>query len=146
MGKLGEINNGLLNQLNQLDYYQQSPPKSLGREWMEEIFFPVLEKHNISDFDKMRTLYEDIAIQISKLNSKNGKLLITGGGAFNTFLIERIKHHSTLEVIIPEPDIINFKEALVFAFLGVLRIQNKTNCYASVTGAIKDSSCGIVFF
>lgn len=145
LGKQGNLNNELLNQLNKLDYYQQPPPKSLGREWMEDIFFPVLGSSNISDLDKMRTLYEHIAIQIAKIDSKKGKLFITGGGAFNWFLIERIKHCTNLEVVIPSKEIIDYKEALVFAFLGVLRIQNKINCYTSVTGAIKDSSCGIVF-
>jgi anhydro-N-acetylmuramic acid kinase len=92
-----------------------------------------------------RTVYEHVAVQISKISSGKGKLLITGGGAFNSFLIERIKHHSTLDVVLPDPKIIDFKEALIFAFLGVLRIQGKTNCFASVTGASKDSSCGVIF-
>ncbi len=145
IGKEGNLNNELLTELNSLYFYKQNPPKSLGREWMEEIFFPVLNRYKISDSDKMRTLYEHIAIQIAKVNSAKGKLLITGGGAFNPFLIERIKYHSSLEIVIPESKIVNYKEALIFAFLGVLRIQNKTNCYSSVTGAIKDSSVGIVF-
>ena len=145
IGKEGNLNNELLTELNSLDFYKQNPPKSLGREWMEETFFPVLNRHKISDSDKMRTLYEHIAIQITKIGQGSGKLLITGGGAFNTFLIERIKYHSSLEVVIPESKIVNYKEALIFAFLGVLRIQNKTNCFSSVTGATKDSSVGIVF-
>ena len=119
LGKQGKLNNKLLEELNNLGFYQQTPPKSLGREWVEYTFFPVLAKYKIPDLDKMRTLYEHIAIQIAKAGSKNGKLLITGGGAFNTFLIERIKHHSNLEVVIPKLDIINYKEALTFAFLGV---------------------------
>ena len=145
IGKEGNLNNELLSELNSLNFYKQNPPKSLGREWMEEIFFPILNRYKISDSDKMRTLYEHIAIQIAKVSSSDGKLLVTGGGAFNSFLMERIKYHSTLEVVIPESKIVNYKEALIFAFLGVLRIQNKTNCYSSVTGATKDSSVGIVF-
>lgn len=145
LGKKGKINYELLEKLNQLSYYKQSPPKSLGREWVENSFFPVLESFEISDSDKMRTVYEHIAIQISGISSDKGKLLITGGGAFNSFLIERIKHHSTLDVHIPDPKIIDFKEALIFAFLGVLRTQNQINCLASVTGASKNSSCGIIF-
>lgn len=145
LGRQGQLNGNLLKELNKLDYYRQKPPKSLGREWMEEIFFPILGKYNISDLDKMRTLYEHIAQQIAKISSDKGNLLITGGGAFNTFLIERIKQHSTLEVVIPSHEIINYKEAIIFAFLGVLRNQDEINCYASVTGATKDSSCGIIF-
>lgn len=145
LGKQGKINSELLDNLNQLSYYAQTPPKSLGREWVEDSFFPILESIEISDVDKMRTVYEHIAIQVSKISSSKGKLLITGGGAFNSFLIECIKHHSTLDVVLPNPKTIDFKEALIFAFLGVLRIHNKTNCFASVTGASKDSSCGVIF-
>ena len=145
LGKQGKINIELLNKLNNLKYYKQEAPKSLGREWMENEFFPVINSLSIPDPDKMRTIYEHIAIQISKIGLGSRKLLITGGGAFNMFLIERIKYHSSLQIIIPSKKIIDFKEALIFAFLGVLRIQNKTNCYSSVTGATKDSSVGIIF-
>ncbi len=145
IGKEGNLNNKLLSELNNLDFYKQNPPKSLGREWMEQIFYPILNRYKISDSDKMRTIYEHIAIQIAKVSSGRGKILITGGGAFNSFLIERIKFHSPLEVVIPDQKIVNYKEALIFAFLGVLRIQDKTNCFSSVTGALKDSSVGLIF-
>ncbi len=145
MGRQGKINSELLDKLNNLKYYKQEAPKSLGREWMENEFFPVCNEYEISDSDKMRTIYEHIALQISKIGTGTGKLLITGGGAFNTFLIERIKFHSSLQIVIPSKEIIDFKEALIFAFLGVLRIQDKINCYSSVTGAATDSSAGVVF-
>ncbi len=144
-GATGRIHLPLLNKLNKLSYYSQLPPKSLGREWVEKEFFPLVESFPIPGPDKLRTIYEHIAIQIAKISSDNGKLLITGGGAYNSFLIERIKTLSSLEVTLPDPRIIEYKEALIFAFLGVLRIQNKINCLSSVTGASKDSSCGIIF-
>ena len=145
LGKQGHIIPSLLDELNNLEYYRQAPPKSLGREWMENTLFPTLENYNNSYLDKMRTMYEHVAMQIAKISEGDGNLLVSGGGAFNTFLMERIKLHSSLNVVVPEPEIVNYKEALIFAFLGVLRIQNKINCFASVTGAEKDSSCGIVF-
>ena len=145
LGKLGKINADLLEKLNCLDYYKQHPPKSLGREWIEQELFPVLNFSDISDQDKLRTIYEHIAIQISKITSDKSKLLISGGGAFNSYLIERINRHSSISVIVPDNVIINFKEALIFAFLGVLRLQNKINCLSSVTGAQRDSCCGAVF-
>lgn len=146
LGRQGKINYELLEKLNQIPFYQSTSPKSLGREWVENTFFPVLDHFHISDTDKLRTVYEHIAIQIGKAISVNGKMLVTGGGAFNSFLIERIKTHATTEIVIPSKEIIDFKEAIIFAFLGVLRIKNINNCLASVTGASKDSCGGIVFF
>lgn len=145
LGRKGKVNNQLLEQLNNLSFYKNTSPKSLGREWVENEFFPILNDFNISDSDKMRTVYEHIAIQITKAVSGKGKMLVTGGGAFNGFLIERIKALTTTEIITPEKDIINFKEAIIFAFLGVLRIKGIHNCLASVTGARKDSCGGVVF-
>lgn len=144
LGKQGKLNSELLQELNNLEFYSKNPPKSLGREWVENILLPVLVNFKTSDLDKIRTIYEHIAIQISRVG-KTGKILITGGGAYNSFLIERIKGLSQLEIIIPSKEIIDFKEALIFAFLGVLKIENIINCYASVTGAINDSSCGVIF-
>ncbi|MDB4583734.1 anhydro-N-acetylmuramic acid kinase, partial [Draconibacterium sp.] len=145
LGKQGKIHSELLKELNGLRFYSQNPPKSLGREWIEKEFYPILNSFPISDLDKLRTIYEHISIQISKITSKKGKMLITGGGAFNTFLKDRMIKHSSIEPVIPDAEIINFKEALIFAFLGVLRINNKINCLSSVTGASKDSSCGVIY-
>lgn len=133
----------LLEQLNSLDYYKQNPPKSLGKEWVEQHINPILEKYpNITDL--LHTFSEHAAIQIGKTLQK-GECLITGGGTFNAFLIERIGFHSKSQLHIPHKDIINYKEALIFAFLGVLRHRNETNCLSSVTGAKRDSSSGLIF-
>jgi len=145
-GRTGKIDKNLLNKLNGLSYYKQRAPKSLGREWIENNFIPILDSCNIAIEDKLRTVYEHLAIQISKPmeNFQTGKLLITGGGAHNTFLIERLRVHTKHQVIIPSKEIIDFKEAIIFAFLGVLRYRNEVNCLASVTGARKDSSGGSI--
>lgn len=145
LGRKGEIHIPLLNALNELPYYHEHPPKSLGREWLEQHLIPVLEKYHIPETDTIRTLYEHIAVQISDSVADSQKLLITGGGAHNKFLIERIKKRSKAAVIIPETKIIDYKEALIFAFLGVLRLKNEVNCFASVTGASRDSSGGVIF-
>jgi len=145
LGRIGKVNPELLEKLDNIVFYKIAAPKSLGREWVETEFFPVSNSINISDTDRLRTVYEHIAIQISNSVTKSGKMLITGGGTFNTFLIERIKQLSNIEIVIPETDIVNFKEALIFAFLGVLKIKGEVNCLSSVTGASKDSSSGIVF-
>ncbi len=145
-GRNGSINQDLLQKLNLLPYYQLAPPKSLGREWMESEFIPILEQSYVSDIDKLRTVYEHIAVQIAKTIAaeKKGKLLATGGGAHNSFLIERIQSGTQHQVIVPDKKIIDFKEALIFALLGVLRLKNENNCLSSVTGASKDNSGGLI--
>jgi len=146
-GKKGSVNKQLLEALNGLEFYSTIPPKSLGREWFEEKFLKILLNHPASWHDKLRTVYEHISLIIASACSSNpkGRLLITGGGAHNIFLIERIKHHSKHDIIIPGKDIIDFKEALIFAFLGLLRLENKVNCLSSVTGSSRDSIGGSVY-
>lgn len=144
MASKGQINNELLKQLNQCDYYRQSYPKSLGREWVEQTFFPLLSFYELSVENLLCTVCEHIAIQIGKNIPSFGTLLITGGGAYNDFLISRIQAHTSATVVIPEPTIIDYKEALIFAFLGLLRIKHQPNTLSSVTGAKINVCSGIV--
>ena len=144
-GKTGKVDTSLLDQLNRLLFYKLQPPKSLGREWMEKIFFPCIENASLPVQDLLRTIYEHIAQQIAGIIDQPGKLLATGGGVYNTFLMELICEKAAVDVEIPGDEIIQYKEALIFAFLGVLRLLGEVNCFASVTGARKDSSCGAVF-
>jgi anhydro-N-acetylmuramic acid kinase len=124
-GRKGTIHNGLLEKLNSLNFYKESAPKSLGREWLESEFLPVVNKSSTKTADKLRTIYEHIAIQISSsMESKaNKSVLVTGGGAFNLFLLELIKSKTRHQIIVPDSLLVNYKEALIFAFLGVLRMQ-----------------------
>lgn len=145
LGRQGAIDNQLLEKLNQLEFYAQNPPKSLGREWVDKNFLPIMEKSNLPVQDQLRTAYEHLALQIAKAAPASGKMLVTGGGAFNSFLMERLRQHLKCEIVIPSSEIINYKEALVFAFLGLLRYLGEINCYASVTGASRDSSSGVIF-
>ena len=142
----GQLNIRLLEALNSLAYYHQSPPKSLGREWVEQQINPILQEFRLemSLADQMHTFSEHIAIQIGK-TTRQGKMILTGGGAYHQYLVERIRAHSGAEVILPERSLIEFKEALIFAFLGYLRLLNQPNCLASVTGASKDSTGGAIY-
>ncbi len=146
MAKKGTVNPSLLNELNNLDFYKKVPPKSLGDTWLEKQFLPLLEKDELSINDKLRTVYEHIALQIgnSIQSTHEKKIFTTGGGALNPFLIERIKANNKNLLILPEKKLIEFKEALIFAFMGVLKIKNKPNCLGSSTGAPKDTSGGII--
>ncbi|MCF6350812.1 MAG: anhydro-N-acetylmuramic acid kinase [Flavobacteriaceae bacterium] len=141
----GKINQNLLNDLNGLAFYKSEKPKSLGFEFVTEIIFPLINEYNLIEKDILRTFVEHVAFQISKKIQSNQKLLITGGGTFNFFLINRIKYFSKNEIVIPNKTIIDFKEALIFAFLGLRKLEHKINCLQSVTGSCKDHSSGVVF-
>ena len=147
ISRFGKLNSDLLNELNELEYYSKPFPKSLGFEFVKEIVLPLIENYPIAIEDKMHTFTEHIALQTAKvLPSKNGKLLVTGGGAYNTFLMERMQFHlPSLKIIIPDAEILEFKEALIFALLGVLKLRDEINVLSSVTGAKKNHSSGLIF-
>jgi anhydro-N-acetylmuramic acid kinase len=146
IGSRGIIIPELVHELNTLDFYSRPAPKSLGREWVESSFFPVIARYDLPLENLIRSAYEHIAIQISNYlnNYDTGKVLLTGGGAFNTFLVQLMQQKSKSSLIIPEGQLVKFKEALIFAFLGLLRYLNEINCLASVTGASSNSSSGII--
>lgn len=147
ISRSGNLNSNLLNELNTLEYYSKSFPKSLGFEFVKEIILPLIEKYSIAIEDKMYTFSEHIAQQTAKaLPTKKGKLFVTGGGAYNIFLIERMQFHlPTMKLIIPDAELLEFKEALIFALLGVLKLRDEINVLGSVTGANKDHSSGVIF-
>ena len=141
----GKVNYQLLEKLNLLSFYNQKPPKSLGLEWVQQEIFPLINACQMKEKDVLRTFVEHIAMQIASNIKSNFRVLITGGGTLNKFLISRILYFTKAEIIIPTKEIIDFKEALVFAFLGLLRIDNQVNCLKTVTGAKKDHSSGVIF-
>lgn len=147
ISRTGICNEDLLNGLNALDYYQKKHPKSLGFEFVKEIILPIFESYSIPIKDKLYTFTEHVALQITlALPNKNGSLFITGGGAYNDFLIERIQYHlPEMKIIIPSGKILEFKEALIFALLGVLKLRGEINVLSSVTGAKKDHSSGTIY-
>lgn len=144
----GSVNQDLFDKLNDNPYYGKSHPKSLGREFFEEVQHKLVDDSKLDVKDLLRTATEHIAFQIAKSTEQleKSKMLITGGGAKNTFLINRICDLSKHEIIIPDTTIIDYKEALIFAFLGVLKYERKTNVLSSVTGAASDSSSGKIYF
>jgi anhydro-N-acetylmuramic acid kinase len=143
----GNLNPDLLDELNALDYYKKPFPKSLGFEFVKETILPLIENFDIPIEDILHTFTEHVAMQIAAaLPIKDGKLFISGGGAYNTFLIERIQSHlPKTDVIIPAKKILEFKEALIFALLGVLKLRGEINVLSSVTGASHDHSSGRIY-
>ncbi len=146
LGRDGEILPGLLNDLNNLDYYLLPQPKSLGREFLEDLVLPLIAESKLATKDILRTVYEHIAIQVETALriKKNGRVIATGGGAKNTFLMELLRSKCEHDIIVPDGLTVEFKEAIIFAFLGLLRMLGHTNCLASVTGASSDCSGGII--
>ena len=145
IAKNGQLDDSLLKELNNINYYSLAAPKSLGTEWLEKQFFPLIPKE-LSPEKKIRTITEHIAIQISAvLNDQQlNSVFITGGGAHNNFLIECLKQYFSGNVIVPESKLIDFKEAIVFAFLGARYLRNESTTISSVTGA-KLSLCTGVY-
>lgn len=144
----GKINVELFNRLNNLPYYSMPFPKSMGVEWFNKEFLPLLKNDTVEN--SMRTVVEHIAFQIIETTrktkaDKKQKLLITGGGAHNSFLIQQIKNQSGPEIIIPSKEIVDYKEAILFAFLGVLRMLEEENILSSVTGASENSCGGAIY-
>jgi len=143
IAKTGQVLPDLLMQLNELEYYHIAIPKSLGIEWVEEFMFPLLSA-SYSAEDVLRTFVEHIIIQIDRvvMQYKLKTILITGGGAFNSYLIHSLKEKSLADITIPDSEIVDFKEALIFAFLGVLKVRGEVNILKSVTGANQDHCSG----
>ena len=153
----GNVNNNLLEKLNALSFYQQDYPKSLANDFGTGIVYPLIKDAGSNIPDSLRTCTEHIAVQIKKaisglMNHKpqaiNNKLLVTGGGTFNTFLIERLKEQLKeldIEVIVPDKKLVKYKEALIIGLIGVLRWREETNVLSSVTGAIRDSVGGAMW-
>ncbi|MDF9800131.1 anhydro-N-acetylmuramic acid kinase [Catalinimonas alkaloidigena] len=162
LARAGKVNKAILKKLNELAYYKAPYPKSLGYEWVLENVIQPIENENIATEDMLATLTHHIAQQIAanvhllmdarqdaqpQKPAHEVSLMASGGGAFNDYLIECIRKYSEerFTVVLPNELIISFKEALIFAFLGVLRMRNEINCLSSVTGASHDHSAGTIY-
>lgn len=149
----GQVNEELLQTLNGLSYYQQPFPKSLANSFGTDEVYPLMAAANLSTADALRTYVEHIVQQIkAAINASpqtpNAKLLVTGGGAFNTYLVQQLEKNLAplnIEVIVPEAKLVQYKEALIMAFIGVLRWRQEYNVLSSVTGAQRDSIGGALW-
>ncbi|MFC4097948.1 anhydro-N-acetylmuramic acid kinase [Euzebyella saccharophila] len=148
----GVVNANMLQQLNDLEFYGLPYPKSIGFEWFVDKVVPIVDQTNDSMANLLCTsihhVCEQVAIQIKQNSvSTDQTLFVTGGGALNDYLLEVLQEKlgSTTKVVVPEKKLIEFKEALVFALMGALRLENDINVLSSVTGAKRDSSSGVVF-
>ena len=140
----GTVDFFLLDLLNKIPYYTIDSAKSLGTEWLDESFYPLI-KFSKNTHDNLCTIVEHVAFQISKAleNKSIKKLLVTGGGAHNSYLIERLKHYCSSEIILPDKEIVDFKESIIFGFLGALYLAKEFNNIPSATGASKNVIGGV---
>ncbi len=154
MAATGIVNEKLLDQLNDLAYYKQPYPKSLANDFGTDVVFPLIKKENIATKDAARTYVEHIVLQIKKaikdtgLRAPDSRLLVTGGGALNKFMTGQLTEHLrelTIEVVVPDKKLVNFKESLIMAFIGVLRWRQEYNVLSSVTGATRNSIGGALW-
>jgi anhydro-N-acetylmuramic acid kinase len=142
----GKIISPLFEQFKKLEFYSKVPPKSLGIEWVQETIFRLLEEYtNEKTPDLLYTYTYHIAEEIAKCLPEAGLVLFTGGGAYNDFLIQAIQKKSSSKIEVPIPELVDFKEALIFALLGLLKWRDSINCFSSVTGAEQDHSTGKIF-
>tara|TARA_B100001093_G_scaffold300323_1_gene286375 strand:+ start:1628 stop:2692 length:1065 start_codon:yes stop_codon:yes gene_type:complete len=143
----GIVHVDLLNSLNNLKYFSQSFPKSLGWEWVDKYVIPLLDDSSISVQNQIRTFVEHIVFQITRVVKANEihSVLVTGGGAYNDFLLSRLNSISPGLFQKASNELIEYKEAMCFAFLGLLRMKNQVNVLSSVTGSHKDHSSGRLY-
>lgn len=149
MARGGQVLAPLLEALEQLTYYQQVAPKSLANSFGTDVVFPLIKNHTSHTQDALRTYTEHIALRIKaglQTDADYGKepqqLLVTGGGAFNTFLIERLADIIVPELVVPDDLLVQYKEAMIMGLIGVLRWREENNVLASVTGASRASVGG----
>ena len=141
----GKVCGSLLEALNALDFYTMQGPKSLGREWVEQAVYPLIDSYGLPVADVLATFVEHVAQQIGH-SVRGGRVLVTGGGARNTYLLERMRAQAPqAEYAVPDLQTVDFKEALIFALLGALYHMGQANCLASVTGASRDSIGGCLY-
>lgn len=144
----GRVISELAAALDALDFYAQPYPKSLGFEFVRQTVLPLIDSYAAAPRDKLHTFVKHIAGQIAKVMLYKGKgsLLVTGGGAYNSFLIECLQDLlPNADIVVPDDKTIQYKEALIFALLGVLKLRGEVNALASVTGARHDHSSGCIY-
>ncbi|MEO9003291.1 MAG: anhydro-N-acetylmuramic acid kinase [Ginsengibacter sp.] len=152
IASLGKVVHELLSQLNDLDYYTILPPKSLSNSFGTEIIYPLIKSFSLSNEDALCTYVEHIAIQVKNSFTDHPgtgqQLMITGGGAFNQFLVSRISKHLkeiNFEIYVPENEVVVYKEALIMGLLGILRWREQYTTISSVTGASRNSIGGALW-
>lgn len=159
LARSGNLHKELLSQVNAIAYFQETYPKSLDNSWIRQHILPIYMNSPISWEDRLHTATEQLANQVAKsiqqicerekMKKDSYKMYITGGGAFNSYLMECIDKHCQplgVKIVVPGEKIIKFKEAILMALMGVFRIEKIPNCFSSVTGAKNDTIGGAIYW
>ncbi len=147
MARMGKLDGELLEKLNSLEFYSRKPPKSLGIEWVNAEILPLLEKSGLDVPSILKTYTIHAAIQIANALDDNSEsdVLLTGGGVYNSYFIEELRKFSACNFVVPDNQLVEFKEALIFALLGALKLRGEVNVLRSFTGARIDHSSGRIY-
>lgn len=140
IARKGMLNGWILDQLDSLEYYEHNGPKSLGVEWVEKFIDPII--YTVDPQTALATYTEHLAQQIVN-QLPSGKTLVTGGGAFNQYLMERIELLGG-NCELANPILIEAKEALIFALLAHQRLLGRANVYGHTTGSGMTHSSGVI--
>lgn len=154
--RAGQLDDRLLEELDNSWYYKKEPPKTLGGGWVRKVLMPIFRHYRIPTEDKLHTYVEHVAGQIHRDIAQccddfdmgapdQQRVLVSGGGVFNDYLMERLKDLAEAEVIVPDRNLVKFKEALIIGLLGVLRLRGENNVLSDVTGASQDSCGGEIY-
>lgn len=154
MAKQGVVLQDVNDSLNGKEYYKRQPPKSLSNEAARDLVFPAMFESAHPTNDLLRTAVQHIVVQVANAvaqfpaDKEEAKMLVTGGGAFNNFLVDELNialQQSGISIIVPDERVVKFKEALVMALIGALRWREETNVLCSATGAMRDSISGAIW-
>lgn len=154
MAAQGQVNEELLRMLNNLGYYKEKYPKTLANEFGTDVVYPIIKNSRCEINDALRTYVEHIVLQIKdaitefRPSTHDSRILVTGGGALNIFLVKRLEKilgNLNVTVVVPDENLVKYKEAMIMAFMGVLRWRQEYNVFSSVTGAKRDSINGALW-
>jgi anhydro-N-acetylmuramic acid kinase len=144
LARTGNVNNQLLEALDILSVYKKN--NSLGNEVVVDEFIPLIDSFKLSIPDILKTFITHFSHKITNEFQDTGTVLVTGGGVFNTYLMECITMQTKATIHLPSKQLIDYKEALIFGLLGLLKEENEVNCLSSVTKATMDHSSGFIFY
>lgn len=145
IARSSKADSSLLEKLTKLDYYQRELPKSIGAEYAEAYIIPLVDQFETTVAISTYTKHAALIVAKEVDNHSFKKILLSGGGAHNLYFIDLLQELTTAEIVVSNQELTDFKEALIFALLALLKREEKINVLSSVTGSNTDHSAGILY-